>query len=227
MANQPALDPKFQLMSFMATLLQSLSRGAATATMAVATAFAVSRETMPSASAIIRRAGPRIPAAVLAYAFQSMFTVLMVCCTPIGVVIMVLLTPIPAVIMFEQGAVEREARTLLPAGLLGTVLKAFLLPIAQLIDGTLRSLTLSWHAATVARGSIYVFFVFLFVSFFSQAVSGSVAIVVEDGSIWFWMNHYAEVIFLPIVGISVTLWYIDLRIRREGADLIEGEIALA
>jgi len=226
-ANQPAMDPDFQMMSFLANVLQSLSRGAATATMAVATAYAVSRKAMPSAREIILKALPRIPAAVFAYFFQSMFAVLVVCCMPLGIMVLVLLTPIPALIMFERGPVEREVRAFLPAGPIGLPLKAISLPVAQLIDGTLRSLTLSWHARTVARGTLYVFFVFLFVGFFVQAVSGGIAALVGSGSIWFWVNHYAEVIFLPIVGISVTLWYIDLRIRREGADLLDSEITLA
>ena len=78
MSKQPAMDPKFQVMSLLATALQSLSRGAATAAMAVATAYAVRRETMPGAREIVRRALPRMPAAVLAYAFQSAFGVLII-----------------------------------------------------------------------------------------------------------------------------------------------------
>ncbi len=227
MMNQPAFDPEFQMMSLIAAALQSLSRGAATATMAVATAFAVRREAMPGAIAIVKRALPRIPAAVLAYAFHSTFGFLIVCCPPIGIILMVLLTPIPALIMFEQGAVERELRAHLPTGPIGTLVKICTLPLAQLLDGTLRSLTLSWHAATVARGTLYVFFVYLFVGFFVQAASGGISALIGSESAWFWINHYAEVVFLPVVGISVTLWYIDLRIRREGADLLQDEIALA
>ena len=65
------------------------------------------------------------------------------------------------------------------------------------------------------------------VGFFVSGVAGTVSGIFESGALFFWLNHYCEVVFLPIVGISVTLWYVDLRVRREAADLIEGEIVPA
>ena len=36
----------------------------------------------------------------------------------------------------------------------------------------------------------------------------------------FWLQHYAEVIFHPVLGLGYVFWYFDLRTRREGLDLL-------
>jgi hypothetical protein len=228
--SQWGANMRFQVAAMIGTLLQSLSRGAAVATMAVATAAALNGHSMPGAREILRRSWRRAPAAILAYVSQAMMGVALLpllCCLPIMVIITVLLTPVPALVMFERGPIERELRGHLPGGVVGLMLKACFLPLAQVIDATLRSFVLGWHAATIARGTSFVFFLLLFVSFFVSGVAGAVAGLFDSGALFFWLNHYCEVVFLPIVGISITLWYVDLRVRREAVDLIEGEIALA
>lgn len=224
------LNVRIQIVAFVSAILQSFSRGAAVATMAVATWAAVNRLPMPGARGILRSALPRLPGAALAFVAQSAIGMALgplVCCLPLVIIVTVLLTPVPAIVMFEQGALEQSLRSRLPRGPLGLAVKAVALPAAQVIDGTLRGFTLGWHAGTIARGTSYVFFVMLFVSFFVSAIAWVVAELFESGAAWFWMQHYCEVVFLPVVGISVTLWYVDLRVRREAADLLDGEIALA
>lgn len=221
---------RFQVFALLGALLQSLSRGASVAMMAVATAAAISGETMPRAREILRRGWARAPGAILAYVSQATMGAAMLpffCCLPIVIVITVLLTPVPALVMFERGAIEMEIRRRAPRGAVGLLVKALLLPPAQVIDATLRSFVLGWHAATIARGTAYVFFVLTFVGVFVSGVAGAVAGLFESEALFFWLNHYCEVLFLPVVGISITLWYVDLRVRREAADLVEGEIALA
>ena len=60
-----------------------------------------------------------------------------------------------------------------------------------------------------------------------EAAESAGASLFQSEALFFWLNHYCEVLFLPVVGISITLWYVDLRVRREAADLVEGEITLA
>lgn len=224
---QLAMNLRTQAYSLLSTLLQALSRGGVIAVMAITTWAAVHRQPMPGIRETLRRAAPRIPAAVLAYASQAFLGFLLVCCMPIGVIALVVVTPAPALVMFERGGTERALRGALPRGAVGMLLKAVLLPPAQVIDATLRSILLGWHAATIGRGTCYVFFVYLFVTFFVVAVTSAGAAVLDSMATLFWLNHYCEVLFLPVVGISVTLWYVDLRVRREAADLGEGEIVLA
>ncbi len=227
LGEQLALNLRAQTYGLIGTLLQAVSRGGAIAVMAVVTCAAVQRRPIPGVRDALRRAAPRIPAAILAYASQATLGILLACCMPLGIVALVLVTPVPAIIMFEVGGTERAIRRMLPQGPLGLLLKALLLPPAQVVDGTLRSILLSWHAATIARGTAYVFFVGLFVMFFVGAVTSAVAAALDSSAAWFWLNHYCEVLLLPIVGISVTLWYIDLRVRREAADLAKDAIDLA
>jgi len=221
---------RFQVFMLLGALLQSLSRGASVAMMAVATAAAISGERMPRAREILRRGLPRAPGAILAYVSQATMGAAMVpllCCLPVMIVVTVLLTPVPALVMFERGPIELEIRRRAPSGVPGTLVRALLLPPAQVIDATLRSFVLGWHAATIARGTAYVFFVLTFVGVFVSGVAGTFAGLFGSEALFFWLNHYCEVLFLPVVGISVTLWYVDLRVRREAADLVEGEITLA
>ena len=224
---QLALNMRTQTYGLIATLLQALSRGGVIAVMAITTFAALEGRSVPGVRETLRRALPRMPAAVLAYTCQAFLGPFLLCCPPGGVVLLVLITPAPVLVMFEVGAVERGVRAMLPAGALGVLIKGVALAPAQVIDATFRSLILGWHAVTIVRGTSFVFFIGLFVSLFVGAVTGAVTAVLDSGAAWFWLNHYCEVLFLPIVGISVTLWYFDLRIRREAADLIEGEIALA
>ncbi len=214
--------------SVLMSVLQSVSRGGSVAVMAVAAAFAVNRETLPSAVAILRRAAPRVPGAILAHLLQAVVGLSPLgCCLPLLIVAIVVVTPVPAILMFEQGALETRLRRSVGASLPGRVGLAVMLPFAQVADATLRALSLGWHALTLVRGTWLVFVVGTFLSFFVLAAATGVGLLADSWELGFWANHYCEVLFLPVYGVAVVLWYLDLRVRREGADLTVARLELA
>jgi hypothetical protein len=206
--------------SLLGNLLQAVSRGASAVAMALAASAAIRREPMPSARDMLRTALPRMPAAVLAQLFLDFaWSSLMCCCLVPGIVAFVLLVAAPAAIALEVGPSERALEA---AAARGGALRTFawlLRPVVAAVDGLIRSATLCFTGAAIARGTVFTFFLFLFVSVFLGVVVFATSAATGSDASWFWAQHYAEVLFLPVLGLGRALWYFDLVARREGADL--------
>lgn len=223
---------RLQVIALLGAVLQSASRGGATAVMALITWYAATGAPMPGAWTLVRRSLPRIPSIVFMNFVTWQVAGMFACCLPITIFVLALTMPAPAVMMLERGKLEARARA--AAARRGAVPRLLLLctlvQAAICFDGLVRSLTLSFHGRTLARGSLVVFYLWCFLSFFVSAITvaclyaGGMAEATGFADVSlapaFWAQHYAEVAVLPVLGASVTLWYLDLRTRREGIDMV-------
>ena len=214
-------------MILLTTLFQALSRGGALAIGAMAAWYAVRRLGIPPAWPLVREALPRIPAVILCQFLITQVFGMTVCCLPLYVIVMAMMAPAPAVMMIERGQLETALRGFISrqGPVIGWATRLTLLPLALSFDGIVRSFALSFHAPTVGRGTLFVFFLFMFVTLFVTGVTAaaqgiSSLLGATDFATLFWAQHYAEVLVLPVTGIGTALWYLDLRSRREGLDLI-------
>jgi hypothetical protein len=222
---------RLQLFALISAFLQSASRGGAMAVMALITWYAATGAPMPGAWTLVKRAWPRIPAIVIANFAAWQVAGVFACCPPIMLFLLALSMPSSAVMTLERGRLETSARAAAArrSGFVRLMLVCTLVQLAMCLDGLVRSLTLSFHGPALARASLMAFFLWCFVTFF---VSGISAVCLFGGAMLestgfadmslapaFWAQHYAEVAILPVLGAGVTLWYIDLRTRREGIDM--------
>lgn len=225
---------RVSLVTFVEAFLQALSRGATGVAMALAAWSVVMRRPMPPAADLVRRTLPRLPAAVLGrFVVEQALLAPLCCCLPAYIIAYVLLVlPLPAIIALEQGDSETRMRAWMKGrpGPVRAVVLVVAMPVGITIDACKRGMELGWHAATIGRGTGYAFFVYMFVGIFVGGVTGVVALVaanfgIEADAALFWLQHYAEVVVLPVSGLAVALWYLDLRVRREGLDLSVGAAA--
>jgi hypothetical protein len=207
-----AMD-SFQPFALLSGVLQSGSRAAGVATIALAGAAALRRSAPPSALELFREALPRLPAAVLAQIVLDQLFGCLVLCPPIGIVFATLLCTTPVVIVLERGPLERAVRAGVPAAA-----RWALLPFVTAMDGAVRSAQLAANGRTIARGTIFVFFLFTFVGVGDLAAAAAGMLLGRTEGAWFWANHYAETLLLPVIGLGLSFWYADLRVRREGLD---------
>ncbi len=210
-------------LSVISALIQAVSRGGAAAAMAVVVGAVAAGQAPPGWWQILRRSLPRMHAAILAQAILGLLTGVFCCCLPLGILANVISMPFAAIAVLERGRVEtRVTNALTGRGTPGWLASLLAAP-AVLVDATARCFALSWHPMTIGRGTIYVGFLMLFVSVFVSAVSVALALLIDSVAAVYWVQHYAEVLFLPISGIGAALWYIDLRVRREALDLLPAE----
>jgi hypothetical protein len=195
-----------QIWSSLSALLQSLSRGGACLVGAIAARAAITGEPLPGPWALVRQSLPALAAATALQLLVTLVTLATsLCCVllPVAVVFGAALTPACAVVLLERPGEGR--------GVWGRT-------VAGVGAGVSRSLRLSWHGMTIVRGSTFVMIVLVLVSTVVGAASIAGYALSSSFAVPFALQHYAEVLFLPVIGGGFALWYYDLRVRREGAD---------
>lgn len=217
---------ELQLPVLAGALLQALSRGGTMALAAILVHAILAGNERPAATVALRRMLPRLPAIVLGpFVLQLGVSFLICCCLPAYVVVVVLLLAQPVIAMLEVGRLETRVREgMADGGALGSVVLlplAYLvvIPAATIIDSTVRSIGLTWGARSVARGTAFTFALYMFGALLTGAVMGVGQYFDQSGAVGFWAQHYGELLVLPAYGVGTTLWYFDLRVRREGLDL--------
>ena len=211
-------------LSLMQSAFQAISRGGATAVMTVATVLAVNQRPMPVWTALLQRSAPRIGGAVVALLFQNLVLLSLAWCLPVFAVVAVVMAPMPVLVVLERGSAERALRARWDAR---RWLLLPVLPFAQALDSGVRAFVLSAHAPSLGRGTMFFFFVYTFVTLFVSGGAVAAWSIFGSDVVLYWLNYYLEVLFLPALGIATALWTLDLRARREGADLLSREVALA
>lgn len=196
-------------------LLQALSRAVVAAAMAPVALAAIRREPSPGLADIARAALPRVlPGVLLQIAFDVCWSTLSCCCPPIGLFVGVALAPASAVLVLERGPLETSLRANTPS-----VVAAALAPFAACIDAVARGVKLSWNAAVFGRATACFSVLLTMVWIFVAASTAPITYFAPESADWFWVQHLAEMLFLPALGLGRALWYFDLVARREGADL--------
>ena len=133
---------------------------------------------------------------------------------PLFLFVAVLLAPTAAILAAECGPAETRLRAAMPG-----VAAAPFVPFAACWDALVRGARLSWNGPIFGRAVAFCTVLLLFVWTFDTAVTMPVASATKDSGHWFWVQHCAEMMFLPVVGLGRALWYFDVVARREGADL--------
>ena len=206
---------KLQPFLLLSQFLQSLERAGGVVAMSIVGAAALRRERAPSVAKILKQAAPRLPAAVLVQMVIDYFlSICMTCCFPVGIVVGVLFACTGAAIALERGPMETSLRASAPAAIRWAAL-----PFVTAIDGIVRSVKLSASGPVLGRGTLYLFFLLTFVGIADLAAMAIGGILGGNSGAWFWAQHCAEALFLPVWGLGITFWYADLRVRREGLDL--------
>ena len=201
--------------SLLALALQAASRAAAALAMTPVALAALRRETPPAVREIARGTWTRLPAAfVLQLAFDLVWTAFSCCCPPIGLVLGVALAPTAAILALERGPMETSLRASVPA-----LVAAPIAQFAACLDALARGMRLSFRAAVFGRGVVFFGVLLSFVWIFAAAVTTPVTVLARESGHWFWVQHCAEMLFLPVLGLARAFWYFDLLARREGADL--------
>jgi len=216
-ALQDSLDAAYKLQPFaiLSGVLQSIERATCVTAMSFVAAAAIRREPAGSAGAILRTALPRVfPAICVQIVVDQVLGSCMGCCPPVGIVLAVMLCCTPSAIALERGPLETAARASVPAPLRWAAA-----PFAAAIDGVVRSVRLHLHGPTLARGTMFLFFLLSFVGIVNLSAIALATIFVSTAGGWFWAQHYSEALVGPVWGLGVACWFHDLRVRREGVDL--------
>ena len=204
-----------QPFAILSSVLQSIARAGGVVTMSLVAAAAIRRERAASVGAVLRAALPRLPSALGVQVVADYFlSTCLVCCAPLGIVLMVFLCSAGAAIALERGPLESAARAAFPAALRWAAI-----PFAAALDGVVRSVQLHLNGFTLARGTMFVFFLLSFVGIVNLGVAALATVFVSTAGGWFWAQHYSEALIGPVWGLGIALWFHDLRVRREGADL--------
>jgi hypothetical protein len=197
------------LYSSISTALQALSRGGACVAGALVAWAAVRREPLPGAWTLVRRSLPHVAAATgVQFLVALVYLLSGACCflLPVSLTAIAVFAPACAVIAIERPAEGRRG--------IGAVVQAF-------AAGVGRSCRMSFHGATIARGTFFTTLLLTFVTAVVGVVALAAGVAVKSYGVPYVLNHWAEVLFLPVIGIGYALWYVDLRVRREGADFEE------
>lgn len=194
-------------------LLQAMSRGAATAVGAVAAWCALGRTPFPSAWRLVRSSLPLLGASTAVHLVLAIGWLLSgACCVtlPFVIVVAVILAPASAVMWVErrQLAAPPGLRWILAGG-----------------SAVSRCIELSLHGRTIARGTWCIAVSVTFVSAVVGVATAAAYVASSSFAVLSVINHFAEVVFLPVPGIAFALWYADLRVRREGLDFERREAA--
>ena len=214
---QDSLEAAYKLQPFaiLSSVLQSIERATCVTAMSFVAAAAIRRESAGSAGAILRAALPRVfPAICVQIVADYFLGSCLGCCPPVGIAFAVFLCCTACAIALERGPLETAARASMPAPIRWAAV-----PFAAALDGIVRSVRLHLHAPTLARGSLFLFFLLSFVGIVNLSAIALATIFVSTAGGWFWAQHYSEALVGPVWGLGVACWFHDLRVRREGADL--------
>jgi hypothetical protein len=202
-------------LSVLAFALQALSRAAAAVAMALVADAAIRRERSAPATSLLRASLPfLVPALVIEVVFDMSVSQLSCCCPPIGLWFAAVLAPAQAILVLERGHVAERLAASAPA-----FVRVALWPFAACADALARAAVLSWHAATLGRAIAFLTFLLSFVVIFESAATVPFSLHAAESGEWYWVQHCAEALLLPLMGLARALWYFELRARREGADL--------
>jgi hypothetical protein len=195
--------------------LTALARAATALAMTPVVVAALRRAPAPGLGEIARTTAARIvPAFVLQLAFDLSWSTLSCCCPPVGLFVAALLGPACAILVTERGPAETRLRAAVPAFIAWP-----LVPFAACGHALVRGAQLSWDIRVFLRGVAFFTVLLLFIGTFTSAVTVPVAESTKESGHWFWVQHCAEMLFLPVVGLGRALWHFDLLARREGLDL--------
>lgn len=213
---------RFQLYSILGGLLQAFARGVVGVAMACAAWEALHRRAIPGVGALVRRGLARAVPALGVHLLVFVVTALCSICIPVPIVAAALTAPACAVLAVETGPIERAVRDGLPRPI------AFVLgPVVATFDAVARSCALGWHAGSVGRSTFLVTVCLLLLAFLDLFVASVLGVAFESFAVFWVVQHYVEVLLLPVVGLAFALWYADLRVRREALDLAPPAAAAA
>lgn len=217
---------EMQVMILAQAVFQAVSRGGSLAVAAIVVADLLAGRGVPTAGNVLRRALPRLPATIFGpFLLQSVVGALACLCLPLYVAFAALVLAQPVIATVEIGRFEARIRASMQqtgrfSSLPGkALLYAVILPLVITVDSTMRCCSLSWHLPAIGRATAFMMLLYG-CGFVLQSVLGS-GIAWFDRSLEsaFWAQHYGELLILPAYGIGATLWYADLLVRRDGADL--------
>lgn len=214
--------PGVQLYALVSSLMQALSRGGACVAGALVAAAAVRGEPTPGTWALVRASLPYVAAATFVHSALALAGVIAGgCCILLpGVLLLTAaLAPACAMLVLERAPSADRVRAWDLPPVIGPVVRGIALPFAQTGHVLGRAFRLSLHAMTLVRGTFCTFAVLVLVSIVVSVVVLLGGWGFRSFGVAYVLQHYAEVIFLPVIGLSFALWYFDLRVRREGADL--------
>lgn len=205
-----------QVYTLISAGFQALSRAGACLAGALIAFAAVQRRPTPTGWAMVRGSLPKLVAATGIQVAAALVGAMCAICFPIPIFVGTLVAPVCALMIAETGPQQAAVARWGFAPLRWAVL-----PFACAIDAIGRTFTLSMHGMTLLRGTFLMSVVLFFVSAIVSVLSLAAGFVASSMGVWYVANHYAEVLFLPVIGIAFALWYVDLRVRREGLDLTE------
>jgi hypothetical protein len=200
----------------LSSVMQAFARSAGIVTMSFVAAAALRRARAPGLGALLRASAPRIPAAFLTQILIDNVTgICLPCCPPVGICLLALFGCTVVAIAEGPGPMEGALRRALPAWIAWIPQ-----PFVAALDGVVRSVHLSANAHALMRGMGFFSLLLLFLSVVFGSATAVATLASGSKGAWYWAQSYAEALFLPVWGLGVSLWYADLRARREGADLV-------
>ncbi|MCE9637982.1 MAG: hypothetical protein K8T90_19960 [Planctomycetes bacterium] len=205
-----------QLYTILSSVFQSVSRAGGCLAGAMIAFAAVRHEPTPSGWTMVRGSLGKLATGSAIHLFAALVGAFCAICLPIPIFVGVLIAPACAALVAETGPREQAVTEWRVAPL-----RWLARPDAAGIDVAVRCFSLSMHGMTLVRGSFLVPVVLFFVTAIVTVLSVGAGFVAKSWGVWFVAQHYAEVLFLPVIGIAFALWYLDLRVRREGIDLAE------
>jgi len=195
---------------YASALAQAVARGGICVACALAVARVVRGEPSVGALRLVRESIPLLAGATAVWLMVPLVSMFCGICPPFMLFVQAVLAPGCAVLALERP--DLAAR----GGFFSRVVRnTFVAPIVAVG----RCFGLSMHGMTLVRGSFVVAAILMFVGVVVGVLSLAAGLLAESVGIGFVANQYAEVLFLPVVGTCCALWYMDLIVRREGADL--------
>lgn len=199
--------------------MQAISRAGALVAMAFAVWRAATGRPPAGAATLVREAASRLAPVALIAVFISVGTALSGALGALACIWFLLLlvfgailAPCGAIAALERGPGETSLRE--RGGL-----RCALIPFAILGHVRRRIFQLGMAGQTFARGAILVFLATSILSIV-DAIAGLVAGLLSGS--WAAMlvaQQLADVFVIPFLGAACAIWYLDLRVRREGLDL--------
>ena len=205
---------KMNLVLYLTQIAQSFSRGATCVAAATVAWAAVRGAETPRAWDLVRTTLPRALPATFIWVLTVAISAACGICLPIPILGYAVLGPACAVLALERGNLETSVSKWSSAPA-----RFVVAPFAATIDACGRCFRLTLHGMTLVRGSTLIFFILAFVTIVVLVASLAAGIIWKSFAVGFVVNHYAEVLFLPVIGTACALWYLDVRVRREGIDL--------
>lgn len=199
--------------------MQAISRAGALVAMAFAVWRAATGRPPAGAGTLVREAAGRLLPVAMISVFVAVGTALSSALGALACIWLLLLlvfgallAPCGAIAALERGPGETALRER------GGLAK-LLLPFAILGHIRRRIFQLGMGGQTFARGAILVFLASSILSLVDGVAGGVAGLVSGSWAALLVAQQLADVFVIPFLGSACAIWYLDLRVRREGLDL--------